>query len=454
MNTVINTKVSVNRGKPRIWIEGKKISPTFEPGDRFSLEQDVSNKRITLKPTPEGQYTVSVRNRNNRSWPLIELRGEDVSTVFEVEMSLRIIARKGKLTIEIHGRSKKSASRVSEFLSRLINKEAIEIGSIFTGAGILDRAIHQGLSDCGIKSYTKFIVEREGKYIESLLSNQSDLFRDNSTIVHSSIEDVEFTGAMNIDVLLGSLPCIGASRAGASKKGLKAAELDSDSGAAFYYWLNFVQKLSPLCVVMENVIEYAKSMGMAVITSVLNTLGYDVKLTKLNGNDFGTIENRDRMAMVAISKELNAISDFDIDSIIPFKEREGSIKELLEPIANDDKRWKSYSYLADKQVRDAIAGKGFKRQLVNGCEHTIGTLRRLYHKGGSCDQFIKHENYAENGLTRLFTPVEHARLKGICEGLVKGSSDTIKHEMLGQSICFPVFQALGRALGRWALKLN
>lgn len=449
MNTVINTKVSENRGKPRIWIEGKKIAHSFEPGDHYSLEQDVANKRITLRSDPKGQYKVSVRNRNNRSWPLIELRGENVSSVFEVAMSLRIVVRNGLVTIEIHGSKRKTAQRVSDFLRKLLKKEPIEIGSVFTGLGVLDRAIHQGLADCGIESYTKFVVERESKYVEACLYNQSDLFRKNSTIVHSSIEDVEFTGEMTLDVLLGSLPCTGASIAGKTKKKLQAAEFDVDCGAAFYFWLNFVQRFKPLLIVMENVTAYMKSTSMEVIKSVLNTLGYEVKLTVLNGNDFGTIENRDRMALIAVTKELD---DFDINSIVPFKERENSINELLEPIPEDDKRWKEYSYLADKEIRDKAAGKGFKRNIVDGCENSLGTIRRLYSKGGSCDQFLKHP--AMNGLTRLFTPIEHARLKGIPEYLVDGVSDTIGHEMLGQSICFPVFQAVGRALGKWLLKLN
>ena len=453
MNTIINTKVSENRGKSRIWIEGRKISHSFEPGEHYFLDKDVVNKRIILRSSPKGDYTVSVRSRNNRTWPLIELRGEDVSSVFEVATSLRVVVNKGKVLISIHGREKESCNRVAEFINKLLKKEDIEFGSVFTGLGVLDRAVHQGLSDCGINSYTKFVVEREHKYVDTCLSNQPDLFRKNSTIVHSLIEDVEFNAEINIDILVGSLPCTGASPAGASKKKLIAAEFDSDCGAAFYFWLNFIQRCKPLIILMENVKQYLKSLSMAVIKSVLNTLGYDVESVILNGNKFGCIENRDRMVMIAISKKLNEIECFDVDSIIPFKERENSINEILDQsISNTDPRWKSYDYLAKKEVRDLAEKKGFRRDIVDGSECSIGTIRRLYHKAGSCDQFISHPE--DNGLTRLFSPVEHARLKGIPEFLIKGVSDTVAHEMLGQSICFPVFQALGRSFGKWFLKLS
>jgi len=454
MNTVINTTVSENRGKPRIWIEGKKISNSFEPGANYSLDSDVINKKITLRSDPKGEYTVSVRNRNNRTWPLIELRGDIVSKVFAVAMSLRIVVRNGLLIIELHGKIKQSAQRVRTFLSKLYKKEAIEIGSVFTGLGVLDCSIHTGLSDCGIDSYTKFVVEREAKYMEACLSNQPDLFRKNSTVVHSAIEDVEFGKRTVVDVLLASLPCTGASKAGATKKKLQAAEFDSDCGAAFFYWLNFVQNFKPLVALMENVTGYLTTTSMQVIKSVLATLGYEVMTTELNGNDFGTIENRDRMCLIAINKELNDIDEFCLDSIAPFKQRESSINDLLEPISNDHKRWKKYTYLSDKEKRDHDQGKGFKRDIVIGTEQTIGTIRRLYAKGGSCDQFLKHPDFSTNGLTRLFTPVEHARLKGIPERLIKGFSDTQNHEMLGQSICYPIFQAVGRALGNWMLGLQ
>ncbi|MFZ5883646.1 MAG: DNA cytosine methyltransferase, partial [Chloroflexota bacterium] len=51
-------------------------------------------------------------------------------------------------------------------------------------------------------------------------------------------------------------------------------------------------------------------------------------------------------------------------------------------------------------------------------------------------------------LQRIFTPVEHARLKTIPEGLVKGLSDTIAHEILGQSIVHCAFMAVGERLGK------
>ncbi|EBB4184929.1 DNA cytosine methyltransferase, partial [Salmonella enterica] len=59
--------------------------------------------------------------------------------------------------------------------------------------------------------------------------------------------------------------------------------------------------------------------------------------------------------------------------------------------------------------------------------------------------FIVHPEQPE--LSRIFTPTEHCRVKGIPEELIQGLSDTIAHQILGQSVVFPAFEALALALG-------
>jgi len=52
-------------------------------------------------------------------------------------------------------------------------------------------------------------------------------------------------------------------------------------------------------------------------------------------------------------------------------------------------------------------------------------------------------------LLRLFTPAEHARLKGIPERLIEGiTSPTTAHAYLGQSVIWPAFRVLGEVIGK------
>lgn len=453
MNTVINTVVGENRGKLRIWLEGRKIAHSFMPGDRFDIVEDSASKALSLVRCLEGSFLVSKRTSRSdgTALPLIELKGDVVEKFFSVSMLLRIVLRKGKALIEMHSTEKKIKSRAARFLRKLLDKSDITLGSVCTGLGVLDRSIHEGLRDEGIKSYTKFIVERDSRYVEAMLRNQPDtMFREDSIVVESGIEFVEQRGDVNLDILCTGLPCLGSSRAGASKLKLKSAEHHLDAGSAFYYWLKFIEHCQPIVIVLEQVVEYLETASMAVIRSVLSTLGYELEEGVFCGNEFGTLENRSRMCMVAVSKGLNDVAPLLLDNVTPFRLKEESLSEVLEDIPLTSSRWKDYQYLIDKEIKDRKKGNGFKRYLYDGSESSVGTIRRLYHKGGSCDQYLTNK---VNNKTRLFSPKEHAKIKAIPVELIDGVSDSVAHQMLGQSICFPIFQALGRTIGSWTKAL-
>lgn len=101
--------------------------------------------------------------------------------------------------------------------------------------------------------------------------------------------------------------------------------------------------------------------------------------------------------------------------------------------------------VAAKEVIDTAAGKGFRRQLLDASAPFCGVIGKGYAKCRSTEPFYRHPTIA--GLSRLLTPVEHARVKGIPENVIAGLSDTVAHEILGQSIIYPLFVAIGKAIG-------
>lgn len=76
------------------------------------------------------------------------------------------------------------------------------------------------------------------------------------------------------------------------------------------------------------------------------------------------------------------------------------------------------------------AGKGFRRQLLDGTESQIGTNGRGYNKARSTEPFIKSPHDASN--SRLLTVAEHAAVTGIPADLVRRLGKTVAHEILGQ----------------------
>ena len=318
--------------------------------------------------------------------------------------------------------------------------------SLFHGGGVLDKAIHAGLSKAGVDSFVEVVVELEESYLESSLRNNPELWSDKTIVIESPIEWVHVSGnTLRADVLVAGIPCTGASRAGKSKNKLAFAESHEAAGACFFYFLNFVAALNPGIVIIENVQEYANTASMAVIRSVLDTFGYSLQERILEGNEFGALEKRKRLCVVAITRGLG--DAFDLNGVLPLRKKENFLTDVLEPIAPNSNRWKSFDYLADKELRDKAAGKGFARQLLTGAESSCGVIGKSYAKCRSTEPFIVSP--CDPTLSRLLTPIEHAKVKGIPLGVIDGLSDTIAHEVLGQSVIYPAFEALGKALGEW-----
>jgi DNA (cytosine-5)-methyltransferase 1 len=174
----------------------------------------------------------------------------------------------------------------------------------------------------------------------------------------------------------------------------------------------------------------------------MRDFGYDVSERILEGKAFGAMENRKRMCAVAVTKGLSFnFEDLEMPEVI-----ERKVSEILDPIAADDPVWSEMPYLKTKEVSDKAAGKSFARQELTGSETGVPTVTRGYQKRRSTDPMLV--NPENPNLLRLFTPGEHARIKGVPEHLITGLSATRAHEVLGQGICYAPFFAVGKLIGK------
>lgn len=455
MTTVINSKIGeAKSGLPRLWLEGEKLSHAgVRIGDKYVLRSDERTKRIELVPrdsksTEATAFTVSRRERNGVIAPLLEIRTDILKKFYEGCEKVRVAIRNGRIIISALQVELKIKERVERIKRKIANKEKLSAGSLFHGAGILDKAIHSGLLAAGLAAFVQVGVEIESEYFDASLRNNQELWEDSSIAINSDIRDVSLSGTVpQLDICVAGVPCTGASRAGATRNKLEFAEGHSTAGTLFFDFLEFIKSSNPAVVVMENVVEYSKSASMAVIRSVLTSLGYNLTESVLYGPDFGTIEARRRLCLIGITKGLDVSVDFLFPNTHPaVGECEGkTLADVLEDIPLDSERWRTYDYLAIKAERDLAAGKGFKRQLVTADAVTVGTITRGYSKARSTDPYLLHPT--NPGLSRLFTPLEHARIKGIPACVIEGLSATSAHEVLGQSVCYPVFEAVGYAIG-------
>jgi len=449
MTTIINTKIGESKNVARLWLEGRKLERAgVRIGARYQLVTNKGAERMELREAPASAndhvFTVSKRERRGNVVPLMEIRSKVLSELFENIERVRVAIKHGRIVVTALHLETKLRERVKRLTEKLRSGEALAVASLFHGGGVLDKALHSGLRRAGVKTFVQVGVELEPEYLDSSLENNPELWNERSVAICSDIREVNWAGnAPQCDILVGGVPCTGASRAGRSKNKLSMAEEHSSAGALFLDYLDAVKSLNPAICVIENVPEYQQSASMAVIRSVLTNLGYKLQEEVLNGNDFGALERRNRLVVIATSKGLPDL--FDFAELTPVRTKEGSINEVLEGVPLDSERWKPFDYLAEKEARDKAAGKGFARQLLTGTEGHCGTIGRAYAKCRSTEPFLVHP--LNPSLSRLFTPVEHARLKGIPEEIISGLADTTAHEVLGQSVIYPMFESIGVELG-------
>lgn len=451
MTTVLTCKIGESKGVPRIWLEGDKLARAgVAVGSKYRIRQQSEDGRLELIPLAEtagagSTCKVSKRVRNGIVRPLMEIRTALLSSLFSGMEKVRVAIRKGRIVVTALRIEVMIRERVRRLKLKLAAKEKLKVVSLCHGGGVIDKALHVGLMAAGVASVIQLGVEMEPEYLESSLRNNSEIWADQSIAACSDIRDLDLAEYADeqSDLLWAGLPCTGASRAGIAKNHLEFAEEHAEVGSLFVDYLHAVRVFNPAVTLLENVTGYQKSASMAVIRSKLESYGYQLFEEVLDGNDFGALEGRSRLVLVAISRGIE--TDFSFDNLRPTTEKPATLGEVLDDVPLDSPMWKSYDYLVEKELRDKAAGKGFARTMVTPESVRVPTVTKTYAKAQSTGIFLVHPFNPE--LSRLLTPAEHARVKGVPLEMIAGLSVTVAHEVLGQSVVYPLFESLGRELG-------
>lgn len=450
MTTIVNTKIGMSRDVPRIWLEGYKlVRAGLKIGSKYGLiKGDADSEHLEFKEVDADftgpAFSVSKRERNGITTPLIEIRTNLLKTVFKNIERVKVAIRLGRILVTPNYIETRIRERITRLMTKLRNKEKLGVLSLFHGGGVIDKALHSGLRRVGLDSFVQVGVELDSDYLDCSLRNNPEIWSEYSIAICSDIRDVNFgRNAPQADICIAGIPCTSSSKAGRAKNKNKIIEEHETAGTLFMDFLEAVKATNPAIIELENVVEYSNSTGMAVIRSVLSSLGYVLYEGVLTGSDFGALEDRRRMVVIAITRGLDI--EFDFSKLRSVKQKEAMLSDVLEDIPLDSGLWKPFEYLAKKEVRDKAAGKNFARQLLTGKEPTCGTIGRGYSRCRSTEPFILHPTNPQ--LSRLLTPSEHARVKGVPLEVINGLSNTTANEVLGQSGIFPKFVSVNTHLG-------
>jgi hypothetical protein len=166
--------------------------------------------------------------------------------------------------------------------------EPMVIGSLFSGAGLLDAGLHQAGHEHA------WFVERD-EFRRGLLAR-----RWPGRPVH---DDVRTVGAHNlepVECIAGGFPCRGTSTAGLRNG------LDHPETALWAEFARIVREIGPRYVVVENVGNVLAVHDGGVWGVVLRDLaeaGYDVAWGCFRASDFGAPHQRDRVVALAAHAE-------------------------------------------------------------------------------------------------------------------------------------------------------
>lgn len=172
----------------------------------------------------------------------------------------------------------------------------MKLVSLFSGAGGLDL----GFEKAGFE--TVFANE----YDRTIWST----FRANfpgATLDERSIVDIPASDVPEVDGLIGGPPCQSWSEAGAHRG------IEDQRGQLFYEYIRILKHVKPRFFLAENVSGIISSRHRGAFEAILErfgNLGYRVSHQMLRASDFGVPQDRDRVIVVGIRKDLRIDFEF------------------------------------------------------------------------------------------------------------------------------------------------
>lgn len=443
--------IGEKRGAPYIYFDGlQAVRAGFSPGQKFEVEID--GNRVVLSANKDGSRTVSTKRKNDIDYPVIDLNSKALAEVFEGMSAIRVIVQQDKVYLLPLASEVKKRERLKRIAHKMANNEPLKMGSLSHGGGVLSHAVHEGLRQAGIDADLAFANEIREDLLQHAIEH-NDAWGPETMALAMPMQEVAqddwlLSKLPTLDVIEMGLPCSGASKAGASKRGLSKMEDHPEVGHLVFAALVIINKTQPAVMLLENVPEYADSASAMILRHQMRDMGYTTHEAILEGREFGCLENRVRWCMVAVTEGL----DFDMAQLAPTVTVVRKLGEMLDPaIGPDDPRYRAVQYLKDKMERDSAKGNSFAMQTITPESTSVPTLRKGYHKGGSTDPRLTHPTEPE--LSRLLTAAEHARVKGVPDHLIEGLSDSVAHQLLGQGIVYDPFVAVGKRIGERLAKL-
>lgn len=268
-------------------------------------------------------------------------------------------------------------------------KNKLNVLDLFCGCG----GMSQGLTDAGlniiagIDIWDKAINSYKQNYTHKAICEDLTKFPP---------EKFNETNNNNIDIIVGGPPCQSYSIAGKRDK-------NDPRNSLFMEYVKYLNYFKPKAFIMENVIGILSKKtdnNEKIIDIILNQLNinYNCIVCKLYASDFGVPQNRRRVIIIGIRKDLNIkpTAPEPINSV----ENRVAVKTIILPKEEIDKSYflseKAINGINNKKQKSKAEGKGFGAQFLDMNKPSY-TIPARYWKDGY-DALVK---YSDSDIRRL-----------------------------------------------------
>ena len=323
----------------------------------------------------------------------------------------------------------------------------IKVLSLFSGIGAFEKALTNLNIDYELVGYSE--TDKYASKAYSLIHSESES-KNLGDITNIDINALP----KNIDLITYGFPCQDISAAG-NKQGFFNNKGKKTRSGLFFNALNIIQSVSPRIAIAENVKNLTGKRFKNEFEIVLNSLaqaGYNNYFKVLNAKNYGIPQNRERVFIVSIRKDIdNGL--FEFPQPIELTKR---LKDILENKV--DEKYYISDGKAEKIIMDLTNMQGGNRQpkiiasrgryvIENGVKKTKQHLEINTTVNTNALTTVQKDNYVlEPQLkVRKLTPKECFRLMGFedkdVDVLIENNiSNNQIYKMAGNSIVVNVLE--------------
>ncbi len=262
---------------------------------------------------------------------------------------------------------------------------------------------------------------------------------------YGDITQIDEKDIPSFDILCGGFPCQPFSISG------KQRGFSDTRGTLFFDIARIVSHHKPKVILLENVKNLKAHNGGAtfeVISNTLNELNYNIYYKVLNAKNFGLPQNRERIAIVCIRKDVDS-GKFkfpeEIDKVV-------TISDIKEDDSKTDKYVLNRNdiHIDEEKLNNAIKNGKVNKPVQIGIIANGGQGNRIYHENGigitlaasSGGAAPKTGAYYINGKVRRLSPREAARLQGFPETFKIIENDSQSLKQFGNSVPINLLKAV------------